>query len=172
MISFFLGFLAGIIVGAGTTYLLLRKKEIQNIINSYERRIQSLEQQHKNDIKSYEDQIRSMQREYQEKIKQAKTKSLATSRSVIKGHLAEQFAPFLPGFPYLPSDARFLGNPVDYIVFNGYTAIKDGQDDGENLEIIFVDIKTGRADLSEHQQKIAQAVQQGRVRFEVIRPAG
>ena len=44
-----------------------------------------------------------------------------TSRAVLKGKMAEQFAPILPEFQYLPSDAKFLGDPVDYVVFDGYT---------------------------------------------------
>lgn len=167
---FFVGFLLGVIVGAAVTYIILKRHELQSIVKSYETRIRAIEQMRQAEIKNYEEKIRLMEQEYQEKIKQAKNKSLATSRSVIKGQVAEQLAPFLPNFPYLPSDARFLGNPVDYVVFNGYTAVKDEPDSGVDLEIIFVDIKTGRASLSEHQQKIAEAVQNGRVRFEVIRP--
>ena len=30
--------------------------------------------------------------------------------------MAEQFAPVLPEFQYLPSDAKFMGDPVDYII--------------------------------------------------------
>ena len=39
--------------------------------------------------------------------------------------MAEQMAPLLPGFAYLPADARFLGDPIDYVIFDGYSAVKD-----------------------------------------------
>ena len=57
--------------------------------------------------------------------------------------MAEQMAPLLPGFDYWPAAARFLGDPVDYVIFDGYSACKDGGSDGEDLEIVLVDIKRG-----------------------------
>jgi predicted Holliday junction resolvase-like endonuclease len=74
--------------------------------------------------------------------------------------MAEQFAPILPEFQYLPSDAKFLGDPVDYVVFDGYTDFRDG-DDAEDIEVILLDIKSGGARLSKG-QAIAQAVREGR----------
>jgi predicted Holliday junction resolvase-like endonuclease len=92
------------------------------------------------------------------------------SRAVIKGKVAEQLAPLLPGFDYNPSDARFIGDPVDYVIFHGYTGFKDGRDDGENatLEIVILDVKTGgSAGLTREQRAIRDAVAAQRVRFEV-----
>ena len=83
--------------------------------------------------------------------------------------MAEQFAPILPEFQYLPSDAKFLGDPVDYVVFDGYTDLRDGQGSADDVEIVLIDIKSGGARLTKGQQAIAQAIQQGRIRFETIR---
>lgn len=82
-------------------------------------------------------------------------------------------APLLPEFPYLPSDARFLGYPVDYIVFSGYSALRDNPGEGcdggdQALEIVFVEIKSGQARSSLVQKQIAKAILAGRVRFEVV----
>ena len=41
------------------------------------------------------------------------------SRYVITGQVAELFAPFLPDFNFNPKDARFIGEPIDYIIFDG-----------------------------------------------------
>jgi predicted Holliday junction resolvase-like endonuclease len=90
-----------------------------------------------------------------------------TQRAVIKGQLAEQLAPLLPGFQFHPSDFRFLGQPIDFIVFDGLTDAKDGG--GEIAEIVLGDIKTGNARLSPHQLKIKNAVMEGRVRWATIR---
>jgi len=70
---------------------------------------------------------------------------------------------------YLPSDAKFLGDPVDYVVFDGYTDFRDGEGDAEDIEVVLIDIKSGGARLTKGQQAIARAVQEGRVRFETIR---
>ena len=83
--------------------------------------------------------------------------------------LAEQLAPIMPQFEYLPSDAKFLGDPVDYVVFDGYTDLRDGEGRAEDIEIVLIDIKSGGARLTKGQVAIAQAIQAGRVRFETVR---
>lgn len=58
------------------------------------------------------------------------------SRSAITGRVAEQMAPLLPDFDFNPRDARFIGNPIDYVVF-------DGLAEGQLRRIVFVEVKTG-----------------------------
>lgn len=93
--------------------------------------------------------------------------SKSRSRSTIKGQLAEQLYPLLAGCPYVPSDMKFIGMPIDYLIIKGYTDAKDSG--GEIEEIIFADIKQGSSQLSKHQRKIKEAVEAGRVRWETIR---
>ncbi len=104
-----------------------------------------------------------------DEIAAARTQSVNQSRSTLKGRIAEQMAPLLPGFEYSPSDAKFLGDPIDYIVFDGLTAARDGDGDLEAIELVLIDVKYGKADLSKYQRAIARAVEAGRVRFEVVR---
>lgn len=61
--------------------------------------------------------------------------------------MAEQFAPVLPEFQYLPSDAKFMGDPVDYIIFDGYTDFRDGDGTAEDINIILLDVKVVELDL-------------------------
>ena len=117
----------------------------------------------------YEQYIAELELEHQQALAQAQKRSVNTSRAVLKGKMAEQFAPILPEFQYLPSDAKFLGDPVDYVVFDGYTDLRDGQGKVDDIEIVLIDIKSGGARLTKGQQAIAQAIQQGRIRFETIR---
>jgi predicted Holliday junction resolvase-like endonuclease len=139
--------LIGIIIGSAITYYILQKSQQRKIIREYESKIQILKE------------------EYQQSINQARNRSIDGSRAVIKGKIAEQLAPVLPNFKYLPSDARFIGDPIDYIIFNGYTNIKDNNGIESNLEIVILDVKTGNASLSSLQQAILKAVNAGRVRF-------
>ena len=81
----------------------------------------------------------------------------------MRGQLAEQVAPLLGEFTYDPADARFLGHPIDYIVFDGLS------DEADDLELVFVEIKSGNARLSRREAAIRDAVRDGRVRFEVLR---
>lgn len=95
-----------------------------------------------------------------------KTKSSAAQRSTIKGQLAEQMYPLSDRCPYLLSDMRFMGMPVDYIIFDGYTECKDGG--GQFREVIFGEVKSGSSQLSRHQRAIRDAINEGRVRWENI----
>lgn len=117
----------------------------------------------------YEQYIAELELEHQHALVHAQKRSVNTSRAVLKGKMAEQLAPIMPEFQYLPSDAKFLGDPVDYVVFDGYTDFRDGDGSAEDIEVVLIDIKSGGARLTKGQQAIEQAIKDGRVRFETIR---
>ncbi len=142
--------LLGFIIGSAVI-LILKNKQQKITIQEYEAKIDDLKIQHQQDIKK------------------ARDRSLDGSRAVIKGKIAEQLLPVLPEFKYHPSDARFIGDPIDYVIFNGYTEIKDSNSDSSKLEIILLDVKTGKASLTHCQQAISCAIKEGRIRFETIR---
>jgi len=54
---------------------------------------------------------------------QIREEAIKKSRQVLEGKFKEQLAPILPEFNYNPTDARFLGSPVDFVVFNGLQGI-------------------------------------------------
>ncbi len=85
--------------------------------------------------------------------------AIKRSRSVLGGQLAEQVAPFLPGFPCNPGDARFIGKPVDFIAFPGLT------EDNTVHEVLLIEVKTGKSALSGREKEIKRAVAEGRVRY-------
>lgn len=149
--SIWMAMLIGALIGGVLTTLILS--------NSRNGRIKA----------EYERYIAELQLEHQQQLTQAQKRSVNTSRAVLKGKMAEQLAPILPEFTYLPSDAKFLGDPVDYVVFEGYTDFRDGQGRAEDISIVLIDIKSGGARLTKGQQAIAQAIDEGRVRFETIR---
>lgn len=117
----------------------------------------------------YEQYIAELELEHQQALIHAQKRSVNTSRAVLKGKMAEQLAPIMPEFQYLPSDAKFLGDPVDYVVFDGYTDFRDGDGSAEDIEVVLIDIKSGGARLTKGQQAIEKAIKDGRVRFETIR---
>ncbi len=84
--------------------------------------------------------------------------AISRSKNVVRGKIYEQLVPFADGFPFNPQDARFLGSPIDYIIF-------DGLDDGELREVVLAEVKSGNAKLSAREAMIREAVQEGRVRF-------
>ncbi len=90
--------------------------------------------------------------------KQIRSDAIQKSKSVIAGKITEHFVPFLPDFRFNPKDARFMGTPVDLIVF-------DGLDDDALRDIYFIEVKTGSSTLSKRQRQIRDAVQGQRVRW-------
>jgi predicted Holliday junction resolvase-like endonuclease len=98
----------------------------------------------------------------------ARRESVEKSRSSLKGQIAEQMAPLLSGFLYDPADARFLGDPIDYVVFNGYTAVRGGSA-AAGLEVVLLEVKQGGSTLTPFQKAVAASVEAGRVKFEVCR---
>lgn len=89
------------------------------------------------------------------------------SRAVLSGRISEQLAPMRLDCPFNPSDARFLGSPVDFIVFDGYTDVRDGKATVLR-EIVFVDIKTGGSRLTPVERRLKVCVEEGRVRWELL----
>lgn len=91
--------------------------------------------------------------------------AVARSERSLKGKVAEQFAAFHAAFGYDPKDARFLGSPVDYVVF-------DGLSEGAVDQIVFVEIKTGRSGLTKRERQVMDAVDLGECSFEIVRIGG
>ncbi|TET26558.1 MAG: endonuclease [Candidatus Bathyarchaeum sp.] len=94
--------------------------------------------------------------------------ALARSRAVLKGAIAEQLAPIFKVFGYNPSDARFIGDPVDYVIFDGYTQVRERKAD-RPITVVLADVKTGRATLTYEQRRIKRGTEKGLVKFKTIR---
>lgn len=94
--------------------------------------------------------------------------TLAKSRAVLKGALAEQLAPMFKVFGFNPSDARFIGDPVDYVIFDGYTEVRERKAD-RPITVVLADVKTGQARLTYEQRRIKQGAEKGLVRFKTVR---
>jgi predicted Holliday junction resolvase-like endonuclease len=92
--------------------------------------------------------------------------SVNRSRSTLKGRISEQMAPFLPEFPFSPADARFIGNPIDFVVFEGYTNAKD--DKGDTISVVLVEVKKGKGKLTRVESLIKGAVEEGRISWKTI----
>jgi len=99
---------------------------------------------------------------WEEQIPGIKKDSIERSRASLGGQFSEQLAPYLPNFKYKPTECKFLGKPVDLIVFNGL-------DEKDIAEIVFVEIKSGGSELNTVQRNIRDAVKAGRVRWDEYR---
>lgn len=84
------------------------------------------------------------------------------SEAVTLGKVYEQLVPFLPDFAFNPKDVRFLGTPVDFMVF-------DGLNEGDVRRVVFVEVKTGNAELSTRERRVREAIQAKRVEWTELR---
>lgn len=90
--------------------------------------------------------------------------ALTGQRAGIKGSLSQNVAPLLPNFPGKASEARFLGAPIDFLIFNG-------MDDNNISEVVFVEVKTGKQmRLNDNELSLKKAIQEKRVRWVAYQP--
>jgi predicted Holliday junction resolvase-like endonuclease len=93
-----------------------------------------------------------------DKFPEEKKAAVRRSRSVLSGMFAEQLAPYLPNFPFSPTEAKFIGAPIDFLVFKGM--------DAQHIEeVIFVEVKSGSARLNHNERSLREAIENKRVRW-------
>lgn len=101
-------------------------------------------------------------RNWQRQLPDIRKDAAKRSRAVIGGQFSEQLAPFLPNFPWKPTEAKFLGKPIDFLVFAGM--------DEKNIEeIIFVEVKSGKSSLSAPERSLKNAIENKRVSWDEYR---
>jgi predicted Holliday junction resolvase-like endonuclease len=86
-------------------------------------------------------------REYESKKK---------STEVRTGQLIEKWIPFSLEVSINPQNARFIGDPIDFVVF-------------DEDKITFIEVKTGDSSFTKKQRNIKKLVQDGKVEFKELR---
>ncbi len=172
----FLGVILGVLGATLVVYLLLSRRarqEERRLIQQYESQLRQTTEQYEARLRrtteQYEVRLRQLAEQHQQAIEQARRQSVEQSRHTIKGQISEQLVPLLAGFEFFPADARFIGHPIDYVVFHGYTDLRDGNGRADQLEVVLLDIKRNMATLTKEQRAILEAVRAGRVSFHIVR---
>lgn len=102
--------------------------------------------------------------ELDERIAEVRKAFRNKSRAVSKGQMLEHLYPYIRNFKYNPKDARFIGNPIDYVVFDGLFSTHRVN------ELTILEVKTGSSSgLNLNERAVKRAVEKGRVNFEVIK---
>jgi predicted Holliday junction resolvase-like endonuclease len=86
------------------------------------------------------------------------------SLAVTTGKVHEQLIPYLPEFGYNPKDARFLGSPVDLVVF-------DGLAEGQVRRVVFLEVKTGGSPLTRRERQVRDVIEAREVVWAELRVA-
>ena len=85
--------------------------------------------------------------------------AIERSARALSGKTLEKLIPFLDRFPYNAHDLRWLGDPVDFIIFDGYSSGKSPE------QIVFCEVKSGKSGLSKTQSKIKELVEKKKVKW-------
>ena len=98
----------------------------------------------------------------EEKEEEIRRDAIERSSKILSGKALEKLVPLLKSFNHSPHDVRWLGDPIDLVVF-------DGASNDNPQKITFVEIKSGKSELTEKQKKIKQIIKEGKVFWEEIR---
>lgn len=112
-----------------------------------------------------EEKAKNLLQEWKQKEEEKiREDAIAKSMATILGRVGEQLAPIfmLSEYGINPKDLRFLGSPIDYIVFKGISE--------ENPEeIIFVEVKTRKSvSLNSKEKKLRELVEQRKVKWMLL----
>ncbi len=89
--------------------------------------------------------------------------AVTRSMGVNLGKITEHLVPFSSHLEHFnPRDIRFIGSPVDLMIFDGATEKSDV------IDIYFVEIKTGTGQLSKKQKAIRDAIDKHRVYWKPV----
>ena len=84
------------------------------------------------------------------------------SLAVTAGKVHEQLVPYLPEFDFNPKDVRFIGSPVDLVVFDGLSA-------GQVQRVVFLEVKTSGAALTERERQVRTVIEAREVAWVELR---
>jgi|DEB0MinimDraft_3_1074331.scaffolds.fasta_scaffold00313_21 predicted Holliday junction resolvase-like endonuclease len=113
-------------------------------------------------------QTEQVLRETQAEVR--KQKGRAASAHTSKGQILEKWTPFLTHSEidehWKPQDWSFMGNPLDYIVWDWH---QDADLNNQQGKIVFLDVKAAKSQLSTKQRRIRDLVKAGRIEWREIR---
>ncbi len=95
-----------------------------------------------------------------EREKEISRGSKIKATAVNIGFILERIAPCMKDFCFEKNDCRSLFDPIDYVIFEGLTK------KGTVNKILFVDIKTGKANLTGKQKEIRDLVEDKKVTWD------
>lgn len=155
-------FLAAILGWAAAIYFYTR---YYRLLAEVERRAKQMFDDWKN---QREQEIKEQARwEYQQQLDRVREEAIQRSGAVQRGQVMEQAFPFLVGLD--PTSVRYLGQPVDFLVFRGLE--ESSGESSEDVEIVLVEVKTGKSQENDRQRRLRRAIESGRahLRWQTVR---
>ncbi len=103
-------------------------------------------------------ELKEREEELKKQKKLVTEKAFITTKAVNIGKNVEKILPTLKDFKWDLPDCRFMGDPVDLIIFNGLSINKIDS-------ISFIEVKSGMARLNTHQKIIKKAIEEKKVSY-------
>ena len=135
-------------------------KLLEDTHNRFEGQLHTLE----DEIETKDDEIETLEAEV--KLQKGRAQSAHSS----KGQILEKWTPFLK-HPQIepqwkPEDWSFMGNPLDYVVWEWY---KDKEKNMAEGKIVLLDVKAAKSQLTTKQRRIRDLIKAGKVEWREIR---
>ena len=108
------------------------------------------------------EELKDREGKLKKRRKLATKKAQITTKAVNIGKNLEKVLPTMRDFKWSVPDSKFLGDPIDLIVFNGLSVNKV-------KSINFIEVKSGKARLNSHQKSIRDAIEEQKVSYKVFK---
>ena len=112
--------------------------------------------------KQLKEKLKDREEELKKRRKLATEKAQITTKAVNIGKSLEKVLPTMRDFKWPVPDSKFLGDPIDLMVFNGLSANKV-------KSINFIEVKSGKARLGNKQKSIRDAIEEQKVSYKVFK---
>jgi predicted Holliday junction resolvase-like endonuclease len=112
--------------------------------------------------KELKEELKEREEDLKKRLKLATSRAQNTSMSVNIGKKLEVVLPTMKDFKWRLADCRFLGDPIDFITFNGFSL-------NNIYSLSFVEVKSGGARLNPHQKAVKDAVEDKRVLYQTFK---
>ena len=145
------------------------KLKLETLENKYKNQILEIQKNNELTIKElahewelkYTKDLAEIKELIQSAEKYMRYDAIKRSKRTLLGKLWEQVSPYLPKFPFRPSDMKFLGSPIDFVIF-------DGASENDIKQVVFLEVKSGDSKLSTQERKLKKVIEEGKVTWKLF----
>lgn len=112
--------------------------------------------------KELKEELKERDEDLKKRGKLATERAEKTAMTVNIGKKIEVVLPTMSDFKWKLADCRFLGDPIDFITFNGFSM-------NYINSLSFIEVKSGAARLNDHQKAVKEAIEDKKVSYKIFR---
>lgn len=134
------------------------KSKLESLMKDYQMELKKTT--HDWELK-YSTELAEIKELIQQAEKYMRQDAVSRSRRTLLGKLWEQVSPFIPKFPFKPSDMKFLGAPIDFVIF-------DGMGEKDIKKVVFLEVKSGDSRLNSQEKRLKEIIEDGKVTWRLF----